>query len=91
MQDNLFSDLGQILPHLAQLENKIQTLRAISKNLENCNITFAIQIPGETILLTQELIPFNLELETKKLIEDSIDEYQRQHEHLKKLFDETNF
>lgn len=92
MQDSLFSDLQQILPHLAALENKIDILRTISRSLDGSENTLAVQLTtGETVLLTQDLIPFNLEQETKKLVEDSIDEYQRQHANLKKLFDETNF
>lgn len=92
MQESLFSDLQQILPHLAALENKIDSLRTISRSLDGSENTLSVQLTtGETVLLTQDLIPFNLEQETKKLVEDSIDEYQRQHANLKKLFDETNF
>lgn len=92
MQDSLFSDLQQILPHLAALENKIDILRTISRGLDGSDNTLAVHLTtGETVRLTQDLIPFNLEQEIKKLVEDSIDEYQRQHANLKKLFDETNF
>lgn len=91
MQNDLFSDLTQILPHLARLDQKIQTLRWIAKNLDDSKVEiFATFKDGSTYPIDQELIPFKLEMELKTLVEDSIDEIQRQHDHLKKLFDETN-
>lgn len=90
--DNLFSDLEQILPHLAKLQNKIETLRWLAKQADYAHIHLSMLFPdGTSYLLDQDLIPFNLELEVKNLIDESIDEIQRQHDHLKKLFDETNF
>ena len=92
MQDSLFSDLGQILPHLARLEQKIEALRWISKQLESSDVMITLLFrDGTKYAIDQDLIPFKLEMELKALAEDSIDEYQRQHEHLKKLFDATNF
>ena len=92
MQDSLFSDLGQILPHLARLEQKIEALRWISKQLESSDVMITLFFrDGTKYAIDQDLIPFKLEMELKALAEDSIDEYQRQHEHLKKLFDATNF
>ena len=89
MQDNLFSDLSQILPHLARLQEKIQTLRWLSKNIDNSEVEMFVSFKdGTTFPMDFELIPFNLQLEAKKLIEDSIDEYQRQHDNLQKLSDE---
>lgn len=91
MQNDLFSDLTQILPHLARLDQKIQTLRWIAKNLDDSKVEiFATFKDGSAYPIDQELIPFKLEMELKTLVEDSIDEIQRQHDHLKKLFDETN-
>lgn len=91
MQESLFSDLSQILPHLARLEQKIATLRWLAKNVDDSKIEiFATFRDNTTYPIDQELIPFKLEMEAKTLIEDSIDEYQRQHDHLKKLLDETN-
>ena len=93
MQDNLFSDLSQILPHLAKLEGKIYFLRLIARKLnEECTVTINVHYPEDTtVIIDQDIIAFNLSMELKKMIEDSIDQYQRQHDNLKKLFDETNF
>lgn len=92
MQDSLFADLGQILPHLAELQNKIQFLRTLAKSLDDIGEThFVIKYPdGKIVVLGQDIIPFNLGQEIHKLVEDSIDEYQRQHENLNRLFNETN-
>ena len=91
MQDSLFSDLQQILPHLAALENKIDILRTISRNLDDSTIEIVIYFKDKTtVYLDNTIVPFNLTMETKSIIEDSIDELQRQHDHLKKLLDETN-
>ena len=90
MQENLFSDLGQILPHLAHLERKIANLRWIARQVESCKVeTFVTLNDGTVLPIDQDVVPFKLDMELKTLLEDSIDEYQRQHDNLKKLFDET--
>lgn len=92
MQDSLFSDLGQILPYLAELQNKIEFLRTLAKSLDDIGEShFIIKYPdGKIVVLGQDIIPFNLGQEIRKLVEDSIDEYQRQHENLNRLFNDTN-
>jgi len=91
MQDSLFSDLSQVLPHLARLQEKIQTLRWLSKHIEESEVEMFVSFKdGTTFPLDFEIIPFNLQMEAKTLIEDSIDEYQRQHDNLQKLLNETN-
>ena len=91
MPDNLFSDLSQILPHLADLDNRVAALRHLARQVESSKIEiFMTLTDGATIALDDQLIPFNLQLEIKTLIEDSIDEFQRQHDNLKKLSDETS-
>jgi hypothetical protein len=91
MQDNLFSDLTQILPHLSSLDQKIANLRWLSKYTDSSKVEIFMTLPDGTVFpMDQDIIPFNLQMESRKLIEDAIDEYQRQHDHLKKLFDETN-
>jgi len=45
---------------------------------------------GVTIPIDEFIVPFNLNLEIKTLFEDSIDEYQRQHDHLNKLSSDGN-
>ena len=91
MQDSLFSDLVQILPYLARLDQKIETLRWVGKNVEDSKVEiFFTMSDGSVFPIDQELIPFKLDMELKTLVEDSIDELQRQHDNLKKLLDETN-
>ncbi len=91
MQESIFSDLTQILPHLAMLDRKIINLRWIAKQIEGCKVETFVTLPDGTVLpIDQDIVPFKLDMELKTLIEDSIDEYQRQHDHLKRLFDETN-
>lgn len=91
MSDNLFSDLTQILPHLATLEKKIANLRWLSKQTDHSEVEIFMTFHDGTVFpLDQEIIPFNLQMEARKLIEDAIDEYQRQHDHLKRLLDDTN-
>lgn len=91
MQENLFSDLSQILPHLARLQNNIEKLRYLSKQLDSSQIEIFMTLPdGATIPIDEFIVPFNLNMEIKKLFEDSIDEYQRQHDHLNKLNNESH-
>lgn len=90
MQDNLFGDLSQVLPHLARLQEKIETLRWIAKQMDDSQVEMFVTFRDGTAYPLDEIIPFNLNMEAKKLIEDSIDEYQRQHDHLQKLSDENN-
>jgi len=40
MQENLFGDLSQILPHLARLQNNIEKLRFLSKQLDRRKLKF---------------------------------------------------
>ena len=89
MQENLFGDLSQVLPHLARLQEKIATLRWIAKHIDESEVEMFVSFKdGTTFPMDFELIPFNLQMEAKTLIEDSIDEYQRQHDNLQKLLDE---
>ena len=91
MQESLFSDLSQILPYLAKLDAQIDVLRRISRNLDDSTIELVIYFKDKTtVYLDNSIVPFNLTMETKSIVEDSIDELQRQHDHLKKLLDETN-
>lgn len=85
-QNNLFSDLSNLLPHLADIEKKIVTLQKVNKLLDNSTIKIeVIADTNEVVLLNQELIPFNLVMEIRTLIGDSIDEYQRTQKSLNDL------
>lgn len=90
MQENLFGDLSQLLPHLARLQNKIETLRWIGKHIDDGQVEMFVSFKDGKTYQLNELIPFNLNMEAKTLIEDSIDEYQRQHDNMQKLCDENN-
>lgn len=92
MQENLFADLGQILPHLAKLQSKINVLNLLIKSIEGGEIFIIIHHPqANQYRITQNEVPYNLNQEIRILLDASIEEYTRQHDHLKTLLDETNF
>jgi hypothetical protein len=62
------------------LQDKIKALQFLGSNLKDTK-RIAIQLTfncESRILIEQRLIPFNLEMELRTLIDDSIDFYQRQ-------------
>lgn len=60
------------------LRDRINTLQFIGKNLSGSKVEIIAQLEcGSKILIQQHLIPFNLEMELKKLVDDSLDHYQR--------------
>jgi len=64
--------------HVAELQRKVITLQFVRKHLYNVDVKFEITFRDNTrIELDQELIPFNLEIETRKLLDNSLDHYQR--------------
>lgn len=89
MQENLFGDLSQVLPHLAALQQKIETLRYLAKHIDDGQVEMFLTFKDGKAYPLDEIIPFNLNMEAKTLIEDSIDEYQRQHDNIQKLSDEN--
>lgn len=91
MQENLFADLGQILPHLAKLKSKINVLNVLMKSLEGGEIFIIIHHPqANQYRITQNEVPYNLNQEVRILLDASIEEYNRQHDNLQTLLDETN-
>lgn len=69
--------------HLSSIQGKISTLRFISNTLSDSQLEYWLTLKtGEKVLIDQNLIPFNLEMEFRNLIGDSIDEYQRQIQNL---------
>lgn len=69
--------------HLSAIQGKISTLRFISNTLSDSQLEYWLTLKtGEKVLIDQNLIPFNLEMEFRNLIGDSIDEYQRQIQNL---------
>ena len=62
------------------LQEKITALQFLGSNLKDTK-RIAIQLTfncESRVLIEQRLIPFNLEMELRTLIDDSIDFYQRQ-------------
>jgi len=62
------------------LEGKIKALQFIGSNLQRCKrITYQVTFDcGSQVFIEQSIIPFNLQMELRTLIDDSIDTYQRQ-------------
>lgn len=76
-------DVRALEAHLAEITAKIDVLKFISQNLTGASIEILPTFTdGTTIVMDQELIPFNLVMEIKTLIDDSIDEYQRTYKNL---------
>lgn len=74
---------NQVSPYLAVLHGKINTLQFLGRNLSDTSVELLVTFPdGDKVILDQVLIPFNLTMELKTLIDDSIDEYQRIIKHL---------
>ena len=75
---DFITELSQAAPYLDELRGKINTLQFIGKHLQSTSITIEVTFKeGDKILIDQQLIPFNLEMELRLLIGESIDEYQR--------------
>jgi hypothetical protein len=63
----------------SMLEGKINTLQFIGKHLDGSTVSIQVTFDcGSKALVEQRLIPFNLAMELRVLIDDSIDYYQRQ-------------
>lgn len=87
MQANIFEDLTILLPYLSDLEEKINNLQQIRKTLTEQKFNTYIQVcysdlnlPVRTI--NQDQLPFNLNQELLILIDDAIDEMQKQYSNL---------
>ena len=64
--------------YVNDLQGKISTLQFIGKNLAGCQVDIVVTLEcGSKVLLQQHLIPFNLAMEVRSLVDDSIDELQR--------------
>jgi hypothetical protein len=79
MENAIFGDPATLLAHLSDLKSKIQTLQFITKQLDGSEVEIRAKFKeGDSYLIDQSLIPFNLSQELRVIIGDSIDEYQRQ-------------
>lgn len=83
---------NELLSHLGELNQRIETLKFISKHLQNVSVKIEITFDtGDRCELDQRLIPFNLELELRNIIGDSIDEWQRQVVNLSSIKDDPGY
>jgi Fe2+ or Zn2+ uptake regulation protein len=90
MQDNLFSDLSQILPYLAEIDRKIAHLHSIYSRLhqfDSIEFIDAFNVDGNKVVIEQKDLPFNLLQEVKILLKDAMDNL---HNHAKSLEDLSN-
>jgi hypothetical protein len=86
MQTNIFDDLSLLLPYLSDLEEKINNLQKIRKTLTEqkfeTEICLCLTEFHKYLQITQKHLPFNLNQEMLIIIDDSIDEMQKQYSNL---------
>jgi hypothetical protein len=64
--------------YIRELENKIKTLQFLGRHLDDARIKIEFTYScGSRAQVDQSLIPFNLGMELRLLIGESIDHYQR--------------
>lgn len=64
--------------YLRELDQKIKTLQFLGKHLDDARVRIVFTYScGSRAVVDQSLIPFNLAMELRVLIGDSIDYYQR--------------
>lgn len=64
--------------YLRELDQKIKTLQFLGKHLDEARVRIEFTYScGSRAVVDQSLIPFNLAMELRVLIGDSIDYYQR--------------
>lgn len=87
MQENLFSDLSQLLPYLADLQSRILFLKKLHSQLKELPQIDSITLQGDgiAICIEQKMIPFNLDQEMMVLIQDSIDHWESRSKNLEEL------
>jgi hypothetical protein len=71
---------NDLAAYKTMLQDKIKALQFLGSNLKDTKrISIQLTFNCESrVLIEQRLIPFNLEMELRTLIDDSIDFYQRQ-------------
>lgn len=87
MQENLFSDLSQLLPYLAELDRKITFLKKLHSQLKELPDVESITLQGDgiCICIDQSCIPFNLDQEMTILIKDAIDHWESHSKNLEEM------
>jgi hypothetical protein len=64
--------------YLRELDQKVKTLQFLGKHLDDARVRIEFTYScGSRAVVDQSLIPFNLAMELRVLIGDSIDYYQR--------------
>jgi hypothetical protein len=64
--------------YLRELDQKVKTLQFLGKHLDDAKVRIEFTYScGSRAVVDQSLIPFNLAMELRVLIGDSIDYYQR--------------
>ena len=82
MQQELWDDLTLLMPYLADIQKKVDTLVEL-KRITNGDTSIEILIHHNTgngintYNLSQEFIPFNMRLEVQILLNDAIDHLQK--------------
>ena len=75
--------------YIRELQNKIKTLQFLGSNLDGSTVEFLLTFDCKSrVKVDQHLIPFNLVMELRALIGDSIDHYQRIITNINSLADE---
>lgn len=88
MQQHFYTDSRSVLQEIKRLNEKMDHLKLIYSftNYRNVKILFSSTNPDgaeEMIWLTNEMLPFHLPNEIANLIEDALDEYEKDIQTLK--------
>ena len=82
MQQEIWEDLTLLMPYLADIKSKVDTLVEL-KRITNGDTSIEILIHHNTgtgvhtYNISQEFIPFNMRLEVQILLNDAIDHLQK--------------
>lgn len=93
MQQDIWADLTKVMPYLADLQAKIDTLQEL-KRIVNGDTDIEILIHHNTpngvhtYNVSQEFVPFNIRMEVQILLNDAIDHLQQTHLNLAFHLDE---
>ena len=82
MQQEIWDDLTQLMPYLADIQSKVDTLIEL-KRITNGDTSIEILIHHNTgngintYNISQEFLPFNMRMEVQILLNDAIDHLQK--------------
>jgi hypothetical protein len=71
---------NDLLAYQRMLQDKITTLQFLGSEISSTKkVSIEMTLDtGTKVFIEQRIVPFNLQLEIRSLIDDSIDHYQRQ-------------